>query len=409
MKITENFIKEILIEDYRSKYQYVYDNSLLLQYLDKKMKAVHGDSKTRRSLANIYAIYSILYFYQSDFFNQPDKYREFGGYDYMRLFNYYRGLYGGSKLQNHALNSRVNGEFKNKFPNVSNDLIIVDNGKYLLHIDYLYVDKCDISKTCCRVIEKYIELLMTKDHALLGVLQHMKELTDYKEKKEQINDLLREDAEARIFEIISYAILKNHYSNIKVYFGYSLDTIKEEKLQLFKTGRTNANDGGIDFVMRPVGRFFQVTEVNNYDKYLLDIDKVMHFPITFVIKTHSSKTRVLRELDDYINERANGMRIIENRYRMAIEEIITINELQQWTHDLSDKDIDSIIRDIDIYYKLEMNKAKGGGLLCPLERFEDKGFCVVDSAKVQLRCFMISRMLNSLWRAQNSSMEFCIF
>ena len=56
-----------------------------------------------------------------------------------------------------------------------------------------------------------------------------------------------------------------------------------------------------------------------------------------------------------------------------------------------------------------MNKAKGGGLLCPLERFEDKGFCVVDSAKVQLRCFMISRMLNSLWRAQNSAMEFCIF
>ena len=262
MKITEDFIKEILIEDYPVEFQSVYDDSLLLQYLDKKMKAVHGDSKTRRSLANIYAIYSILYFYQNDFFNQPDKYREFGGYDYMRLFNYYRGLYGGSKLQNHALNSRVNGEFKNKFPNISNDLIIIDNGKYLLHIDYLYVDKHDISKTCCKVIEKYVELLMAKDHALLNVLQHMKELTDYNEKKKQINDLLTEDAEARIFEIISYAILKNHYSNIKVYFGYSLDTIKEEELQLFKTGRTNANDGGIDFVMRPVGRFFQVTGGN---------------------------------------------------------------------------------------------------------------------------------------------------
>lgn len=355
MKITEDFIKEILIEDYPVEFQSVYDDSLLLQYLDKKMKAVHGDSKTRRSLANIYAIYSILYFYQNDFFNQPDKYREFGGYDYMRLFNYYRGLYGGSKLQNHALNSRVNGEFKNKFPNISNDLIIIDNGKYLLHIDYLYVDKHDISKTCCKVIEKYVELLMAKDHALLNVLQHMKELTDYNEKKKQINDLLTEDAEARIFEIISYAILKNHYSNIKVYFGYSLDTIKEEELQLFKTGRTNANDGGIDFVMRPVGRFFQVTEVNNYDKYLLDIDKVMHFPITFVIKTRSSKAQVLRELDNYINERANGMRIIENRYRTAIEEIITINELQQWTYELADKEIDGIIRDIDIYYKLEMN------------------------------------------------------
>lgn len=355
MKITEGFIKDILIDDYPSEYQSIYDNSLLLQYLDKKMKAVHGDSKTRRSLANIYAIYSILYFYQYDFYNQPEKYREFGGYDYMRLFNYYRGLYGGSKLQNHALNSRVNGEFKNKYPDILNNLIIIDNGKYLLHIDYLYVDGHDISKTCCRIIEKYIELLMAKDHALLHMLQHMKELTEYEEKKNQINALLTEDAEARIFEIISYAILKNHYSNIKVYFGYSLDTIKEEELQLFKTGRTNANDGGIDFVMRPIGRFFQVTEVNNYDKYLLDIDKVMHFPVTFVIKTRSSKERVLKKLDDYINERANGMRVIENRYRTSIEEIITINELQQWTYDLADKDIDGIIRDIDIYYKLEMN------------------------------------------------------
>ena len=129
MKITEDFIKEILIADYPGDFQSVYDDSLLLQYLDKKMKAVHGDSKTRRSLANIYAIYSILYFYQDDFFNRPETYREFGGYDYMRLFNFYRGLYGGSKLQNHALNSRVNGEFRNKFPNITNDLIIIDSGK----------------------------------------------------------------------------------------------------------------------------------------------------------------------------------------------------------------------------------------------------------------------------------------
>ena len=355
MKIAEDFIREILAESYPLELESIYDNSLLLQYLDKKMKAVHGDSKTRRSLANIYAIYSILYFYKDDFFNQPDQYREFSGYDYMRLFTFYRNLYGGRKLQNHALNSRVNGEFKNKFPNINNNLIIVNDGKYLIHIDYLYVGKYDISKTCCQIIEKYIDLLATKDHALLNVLRNMKSLNDYGEKKRQINDLLTEDAEARIFEIISYAILKNHYSNIKVYFGYSIDNINEVELQLYKTGRTNANDGGIDFVMRPVGRFFQVTEVNNYDKYLLDIDKVMHFPITFVIKTKVSKEQVICDLNDYINKRANGMRIIENRYRAAIEEIITINELQQWTYTLSDEDIDGIIRDIDIYYKLEMN------------------------------------------------------
>lgn len=355
MKITEDFVKEILQEQYPANYQQIYDNNLLLQYLDKKMKAVHGNSKTRRSLANIYAIYSILYFYQNDYFDKPDEYRQFGGYDYMRLFNFYRGLYGGSKLQNHALNSRVNGEFKNKFPTISNDLIIIDNGKYLLHIDYLYVGGNDISKAACKIIEKYVDLLIAKDHALISILQHMQELTDYSQKKQQINNLLSENAEARIFEIISYAILKNHYKNIKVYFGYSRNDIKEEELQLYKTGRTNANDGGIDFVMRPVGRFFQVTEVNNYDKYLLDIDKVMHFPISFVIKTRATKESVLNELDNYINSRANGMRVIEERYKKAIEEIITISELNSWAIELNDDDIDNIIRDIDIYYKLEMN------------------------------------------------------
>ena len=355
MIITEEFVKEILKKEYPTDYQCVYDGSPLIQYLDKKMKAVHGNSKTRRSLGNIYAIYSILHFYQCDFYEKPDVYRQFGGYDYMCLFNYYRSLYGGSKLQNHSLNSRVNGEFKNKYPEITNDLIIIDNGKYLIHIDYLYVNDYDISKSCCHIIEKYIELLMAKDHALINILQNMASLTDYQEKKEKINELLTEDAEARIFEIISYAILKNHYKNIKVYFGYSLDTIVEEELKLFKTGRTNANDGGIDFVMRPVGRFFQVTEVNNYDKYLLDIDKVMHFPITFVIKTKNTKTDVLNELDEYISVRSSGMRIIEERYRSAIEEIITINELRQWTYDLNEEDIDGIIRDIDMYYKLEMN------------------------------------------------------
>lgn len=355
MKITEDFIEAILKKEFLQNYQEIYDNSPLLQYLDKKMKAVHGNSKTRRSFANIYAIYSILYFYQKDFFNKPDEYRKFSGYDYMRLFNHYRSLYGGSKLQNHALNSRVNGEFKNRFPSVANDLVIIDNGKYLLHIDYLYVNQIDISKACCHIIEKYIELLKTKDYALLQILQEMQSSTDYAEKKVKIQNLLSEDAEARIFEIISYAILKNHYKSQKVYWGYSLDAIQEEELQLYKTGRTNANDGGIDFVMRPTGRFFQVTEVNNYDKYLLDIDKVMHFPITFVIKTNVSKQKVRQDLDAYINERASGMLVIEERYRNAIEELITINELHHWVNELNNPDIDNIIRDIDIYYKLEMN------------------------------------------------------
>lgn len=355
MKISEAFIAEILKKEYLGDWQTVYDNSPMLQYLDKKMKAVHGDSKTRRSLANIYAIYSILYFYQSDYYGMEDAYRLFDGYDYMRLFNFYRSLYGGSKLQNHALNSRVNGEFHNKIRDAVNDLIITNDGKYLIHIDYIYVDGHDISRVSCKIIERYIELLMAKDHALIGVLGELRGLADYSEKKLQINALLTEDAEARIFEIISYAVLKNHYKNTKVFFGYSIDSIDEVALELFKTGRTNANDGGIDFVMRPVGRFFQVTEVNSYDKYLLDIDKVLHFPISFVIKTRQTKASVLADLENYISQRSSGMAVLEERYRKAIEEIITINELCAWTDELGNNSIDDIIRDIDIYYKLEMN------------------------------------------------------
>ncbi len=355
MKITEAFVAEILKKEYPEDFQKIYDNSPMLQYLDKKMKAVHGNSKARRSLANIYAIYSILYFYQNEFYEKKEQYRHFDGYDYMKLFTFYRSLYGGSKLQNHALNSRVNGEFRNKVKDTVNDLIIMNNGKYLIHIDYIYVAGHDISRVSCMIIERYVELLIAKDHALISILEELKKLTDYSEKKDKIKALLTEDAEARIFEIISYAILKNHYKNITVFFGYTQDKIEEVALELFKTGRTNANDGGIDFVMRPIGRFFQVTEVNNYDKYLLDIDKVMHFPVSFVIKTKQSKEMVLEDLEEYIAQRTSGMFILEKRYRKAIEEIITINELQTWTEELKDSDIDEIIRDIDIYYKIEMN------------------------------------------------------
>ena len=113
------------------------------------------------------------------------------------------------------------------------------------------------------------------------------------------------------FEIISYAILRNHYLNTKVYIGYSAEELKEEYLTLYKTGRTNANDGGIDFVMRPLGRFFQVTEVNSYDKYLLDIDKVLHFPITFVVKTEDASEEIISQLQKYIDVKSSGMTIIK--------------------------------------------------------------------------------------------------
>lgn len=355
-----NFIEKIIkeeIENFNKKGINISKEDLeqmkIIQYLDMKTGAVDGNSKSRRNFANIYAIYSILHFYQEQFFNQRKKYENFEGYEYTQLFGYYRSLYGGSKLQNHALNTRVNGEFKNIFK--EDDLIIANNGKYLLFVKYLYFNDIDVSKVVIRIIEEYVNLLRKKDFSLATILENLMESTDYEMKKNKLLELLTEDSEARIFEIISYAVLKNHYKSTKIYIGYSLENLKEEYLTLYKTGRTNANDGGIDFVMRPIGRFYQVTEVDNYDKYLLDIDKVMHFPVTFIIKTNKEKSIIENELQIYIENKSQGMKVLKERYKNAIEEIITINELKIWLEDLKDEEVDSLIRDIDLCYKLEFN------------------------------------------------------
>ena len=212
----------------------------------------------------------------------------------------------------------------------------------------------------CYIIKKYIYLLKCKDSFLVETIENLFKSRNFSEKKRQISILLNEKSEARIFEIISYAILKNHYKNISVFFGYSKDSLQEEFLKLYKTGRTNANDGGIDFVMKPLGRFFQVTEVNSFDKYLLDIDKVLHFPITFVVKTEATKNQVNSKLIEYINNKSNGMEVIINRYKNAIEEIITINELNDWLSELCDCDIDKLLKNIDLYYKFELNLLANG-------------------------------------------------
>lgn len=170
----KDFIKDILQKHYDKDYVKIFEKSPLIAYLDFKMSAIYGNAKSRRSLANIYAIYAILHFYVQDFYDKKQDYKEFEGYEYTKLFKFYRGLYGGEKLQNHALNSRVNGEFKNKIVKENqNDLIIINNGKYLLHIEYLYVDDKDISKVALQIIEKYIEILQNKDSNPIEILESL--------------------------------------------------------------------------------------------------------------------------------------------------------------------------------------------------------------------------------------------
>lgn len=84
----KEFIHDILYNEYGNDFQSFFDNSALIKYLDSKMGAIYGDSKTRRSLANIYAIYSILHFYVEDFYGDKEKYKRFTGYQYTTILHY---------------------------------------------------------------------------------------------------------------------------------------------------------------------------------------------------------------------------------------------------------------------------------------------------------------------------------
>ena len=139
-----------------------------------------------------------------------------------------------------------------------------------------------------------------------------------------------------MFEIVSFSILKNYYQDKIIFWGFAtksekfgiVDKVYKDNLTLYKTGRTNANDGGIDFVMKPLGRFFQVTETLDFKKYFLDIDKIEKYPITFVVKS-------LEEVDDLLVKiKANalksyGIDAIVEAYMTCIEELINIPILKE--------------------------------------------------------------------------------
>lgn len=361
--IVEDYIKKILEDSYGDDWENVYKKSELIQYLNSKSNAIHGDSHSRRSLANWYAIYAILTFYKDKgFVNKKDEYLKFDGFKYTPLFDFTRIQYGGEKLQNHGFNSRVNGEFRNKISDEKDknkNLIVINNGKYLIHPDYLYIHfkekEIDIVPVVLNIIKKYQSILFEKDNEFAELLKDIKSLTSYKVQRDDLIKLLNKDTEARVFEIMAYAILESHFKNIKVYIGFSKKDLEEKYLQIYKTGRTNANDGGIDFVMKPLGRFFQVTEVSKYDKYFLDIDKVNHYPITFVVKTNKPADEIRNELLEYGTEKSGGLEFLEKKYHESIEEVITINELVKWMSELNNEDIAFLIDEIDRYFKLEMN------------------------------------------------------
>ncbi|MEO2603662.1 hypothetical protein [Clostridium butyricum] len=361
------FILDILKEHYPKEYEDVYSKSYLIQYLNKKTNSVGKSSKARPSFANLYAIYVLVEDYLNNGYYNSGKYiKEYEGMIFSNAFKRQRELPFGEKLQNHALNNRCNHEFSKYFNTVTSEVPIVINqseSRYFINEKLLLIkisgQVIDISKLIIEIIDRYVELKKEKfdDFFEKCVTFSKSYIYNQKEAIQFIESNLDENADARIFEIISFLICKYYYYTKTVYFGVEKDNIKQYRLSLHKTGRTNANDGGIDFIMQPIGRVFQVTEVLDFKKYFLDIEKLNKFPITFVVKTEQKAKDVMNLIQAQAESMYEG-EILE-RYLSCFEEIITLRKLRKYLnviieHELLDKFFMDLIKYCSIEYNVEI-------------------------------------------------------
>lgn len=314
----------------------VLNSSELLQYLNIKTRSANRGSKSRPAFANHYAIYVLIEDYLNKEFHIKNGYDDYEGAQFTLLFRRQRELPFGSKLQNHALNHRLNEEFKKYFPTSLYLPIIRDakTNRYWINENLIKFtidnQQINIAEAVKDIIDAYVE---ARRKAFNEFMIYCQEMIDIQQQEPQraiefIRGLLKPNIDARVFEIVSYAILKEYYAEQLIYWGWSPDELNAEYLVLYKTGRTNANDGGIDFVMKPLGRFFQVTETIDAGKYFLDIDKVQRYPITFVVKTEQTIDEVLKKVEEQATARYK-VKAIVRRYIECVEELINIPELMR--------------------------------------------------------------------------------
>ena len=360
----------------------ILQNSPLLQYINIKTKAANRGSKSRAGFANHYAIYVLVEDYVNGGFAESKTYEDYEGAQFSVLFKRQRELPFGSKLQNHALNHRLNEEFRKYFPAEESLPIIrdVESNRYWINEKLLVVEhngsETNIARAIMEIIHAYVDARMASFNSFMDECAKLLEIQekDSGSAIAFIKALLRPNVDARVFEIVSYAILKQHYADKILYWGWSPDDLNEEFLVLYKTGRTNANDGGIDFVMKPLGRFFQVTETVDAGKYFLDIDKVQRYPITFVVKTEENKNVLSERLRAQAKEKYGVQKIVE-RYMESIEEIINVPMLiEKFDRIVEEGKIAPVVQEIVLQSRVEFNvEEEGGGTLAFEKAQETEG------------------------------------
>ena len=358
-------IRNILTLFFGKNAEAVLESSLLIQYLNEKTKSAHRGSKARGSFANLYSIYVVVEDYIDHGYHKAKKgkYADYEGAIFSYLFKRQRELPFGAKLQNHSLNNRTNSEFQKFFP-TANLIPIIRNqetNRYWVNDSLLWIDinkkQYNIAEAVIAIVNEYIK---TKQDSFVRFINQCQQIQTVGSKDKQgiknfILSLLAPNVDARLFEIVSYSILKFYYIEQNIYWGYELEKVEPENLKLYKTGRTNANDGGIDFVMKPLGRFFQVTETLDFKKYFLDIEKIEKYPITFVIKAEDSIDEIKNKLESDALK-TYPVKTIVKKYLDCIEEIINIPTLTTYPQTVEQNGLLlKVLDEIILQSKVEFN------------------------------------------------------
>ena len=351
-------IKALLEDKFGDVGDQIFRESQLILYLNIKTKSSNKGSKSRGSFANLYAIYVLVEDYLVKNFDRTGMYSDYEGAVYTNLFKRQRELPFGQKLQNHGLNNRVNGEFEGCFPTCEFIPVLRKNNRYWFNQNLLKVkineNEHNIAETVINIIDAYVEAKRDRFEKFIQTCKDAQRLTEV-EVREFIKQMVAPNVDARIFEIVSYSILKYYYNDRVIYWGYALDTLQQENLKLFKTGRTNANDGGIDFVMKPLGRFFQVTETVDVNKYFLDIDKIERYPITFVVKSLDSDSEIKSKIEAQARK-LYSINAIISQYMECIEEIINVPILiERFEQAVAKGFLSNILSEIIKQSRLEFN------------------------------------------------------
>jgi hypothetical protein len=164
-------IEKILEKHFGEDAADVFFLSPLLGYLNHKTKSAGRGSKSRGSFANHYALYVLVEDYIGKEY-APDgtragTYESYEGARFSDLYRRQRELPFGQKLQNHALNTRLNDEFKKYYPSMAKEPIVrdVEKQRYWIQEDLLTVSvrgksgtkrDLNIARAVIEIIDAYV-------------------------------------------------------------------------------------------------------------------------------------------------------------------------------------------------------------------------------------------------------------